>query len=352
MKEETTQKKPAAANDAATGQGGGVTITMSADTVAQDMQRLVDDGEITSADKTLLLWLFGEARSRKLSLADTGKLIGYDATTVSRLFRGRYEGSLDNVLAAVRRYKHLQDERGKMIRADFVETSIWRKVRDTCDLALVHQMPGVVMGVSQIGKTEALKEYVRRSEYNVRYVRIPAAPGFRGVIEAVADACSVTTRCTTEQLRRRIARSLDEHSLLLVDEFHELAISAGVHSGLKCAEWLREVADVSGCGIVYCGTYAVEHDLLNGPVKGWLEQIRERAIKYTRLPNRLPDDDIRLIAQAYAMPDVPDDILPLLREMRTNRLVKTLALATHLARKRQLPVDWQLFRAAHKTISN
>lgn len=351
MKENSTKAVAAAENDAAPS-GTGVTITLSADTVAQDMQRLVDEGEITAGDKILLLWLFGEAKSRKLSLADIGRLIGYDATTVSRLFRGRYEGSMDNVLTAVRRYKHLQEERGKMIRADFVETSVWSRIRDTCDLALIHQMPGIIMGVSQIGKTEALKEYMRRSQYNVRYVRIPAAPGFRGVIEAVADACSVTTRCTTEQLRRRIAKSLDAHSLLLVDEFHELAISAGVHSGLKCAEWLREVADVSGCSIVYCGTYAVEHDLLNGPVKGWMEQIRERAIKYTRLPNRLPDDDIRLVAKAYGMPDVPDDVLPLLRELRMNRLVKTLALAGHLARKRQRPIDWNLFRAAHNTVNS
>lgn len=332
--------------------GAAQSIALSADTVAQDMQRIVDDGVIAPGDKALLLWLFGEAKSRKLSLSDVGKLIGYDASTVSKLFRGRYEGNMDNVIAAVRRYKHMQDERGKMVRADFVETSIWAKVRDTCDLALVHQMPGIVMGVSQIGKTEALKEFQRRSEYNVRYVRVPAAPGFRGMIEAVADACNVTTRCTTEQLRRRIAKALDEHALLIVDEFHELAISAGVHSGLKCAEWLREVADVSGCGIVYCGTYAVEHDLLNGAVKGWMEQIRERAIKYTRLPNRLPDDDIRLVAKAYDMPEIPEDAYPVLREMRMNRLVKTLMLASHLARKRQKPNDWQLFRAAHKTISN
>jgi DNA transposition AAA+ family ATPase len=350
----TTENKkaaaPASADAAAV--GGGVPLSLSADTVAQDMQRLMDDGEITAGDKALLLWLFGEAKRRGLSLADVGRLIGYDASTVSKLFRGRYEGNLDNVIASVRRYKHLQDERGKMVRADFVETSVWRKVRDTCDLALVHQMPGIVMGVSQIGKTESLKEYMRRSEYNVRYVRIPAAPGFRGVIEAVADACNVTTRCTTEHLRRRIAKALDPHSLLIVDEFHQLAISAGIHSGLKCAEWLREVCDVSGCGVVYCGTFAVEHDLLNGAVKGWMEQIRERAIKYTRLPSRLPDDDIRLVAQAYEMPEVGDDILPLLRELRMNRLVKTLSLASHLARKRQKPVDWQLFRTAHNTINN
>lgn len=331
--------------------GNPAPISMSADTIAQDLQRLVDDGAITGGDKALLLWLFREAKSKGYSLGDIGRQIGYDTTTVSRLFRGRYEGNLDNVMSAVRRYKHLVDERGRMVRADFVETSIWTKVRDTCDLALVHQMPAIIMGVSQIGKTTALEEYARRSEYNVRLVRIPAAPGFRGVIEAVADACNVTTRCTTELLRRRVARSLDQHSLLIVDEFHQLAISAGSHSGLKCAEWLREVADTSGCGVVYCGTHAVDNDLINGPLKGWMEQIRERVIKRTRLPDRLPDGDIRLVAKAYSMPEPDDTVMPLLRTMRMNRLVKTMMLAGNLARRQQRTLDWTLFAATHKTIN-
>ena len=63
-------------------------VQLSADTLAADVDRLVDDGVLTPADKALLLWLVADARARKLSYADVGRAIGYDASTVSRRGRG------------------------------------------------------------------------------------------------------------------------------------------------------------------------------------------------------------------------------------------------------------------------
>ena len=327
------------------------TVSISADTLAADMDRLADDGVITAADKALLMWLFGEIKRRGLSYADAGKAIGYDASTVSRILRGRYEGNWANVLKSVRRYKHLQDERGRMVRAEFVETSVWHQVRATCDLALVHQMPSIIMGVSQIGKTAALLEYQRRSEYTVRYVRMPAAAGFRSAMEAVADACFVTTRCTAEQLRRRVAGGLDERSLLVVDELHQLAISTGRTTAIKVMEWLRELHDVSGCGLVVCGTKAVEGDLINGELRAWLDQFAQRCIRLV-LPDRLPDSDIALFGAAFGLPAPGEDLLVLLRTLRANRLVKTLQLADNLARRKGAALTWDTFVQAHNTVNS
>lgn len=334
-----------------TAAGSGI-VSLSADTVATEMDRLADDGVISAADKALMMWLFGEIKRRGLSYADAGKTIGYDASTVSRILRGRYEGNWANVLKAIRRYKHLQDERGRMVRAEFVETSVWHQVRATCDLALVHQMPSIIMGVSQIGKTAALVEYQRRSEYTVRYVRMPAAAGFRSAMEAVADACYITTRCTGEQLRRRVAGGLDERSLLIVDELHQLAISTGRTTAIKVMEWLRELHDVSGCGLVVCGTKAVEGDLINGELRAWLDQFAQRCIRRLVLPDRLPDADIALFGAAFGLPAPDAGLLDLLRTLRANRLVKTLQLADNLARRKGQSLTWDTFVAAHNTVNS
>ena len=341
----------AAARPSADTAGTGL-VSLSADSVATELDRLADEGVITAADKALMMWLFGEIKRRSLSYADAGKLIGYDPSTVSRILRGRYEGNWANVLKAIRRYKHLSDERGRMVRAEFVETSIWQQVRATCDLALVHQMPSIIMGVSQIGKTHALLEYQRRSEYTVRYVRMPAAAGFRSAMEAVADACYITTRCTAEQLRRRVAGGLDERSLLIVDELHQLAISTGRTTAIKVMEWLRELHDVSGCGLVVCGTKAVEGDLINGELKAWLDQFAQRCIRRLVLPERLPDADIAAFGAAFGLPAPSGDILDLLRTLRANRLVKTLQLADNLARRKGQALTWDVFAAAHNTVNN
>ena len=77
-------------------------VQLSADTLAADVDRLVDDGVLTPADKALLLWLVSDARARKLSYADVGRAIGYDASTVSRILRARYEGNWRNVIKSVR----------------------------------------------------------------------------------------------------------------------------------------------------------------------------------------------------------------------------------------------------------
>lgn len=327
-------------------------VQLSADIVAAALERLVEDGTITTADKAIVLWLVAHAKSRSLSTSDIGQAVGYDASTVSRVLRGRYEGNWRNVLKSIRSYKHLVDERGKMSRPDFIETSIWQKIRDTCDLALLHEMPATVVGVSQIGKTEALLEYRRRSEHTVRYVRMPAAPGLRCAMEAVADACNVTTRCTSEQLRRRVADSLDSQTLLVVDEFHQLAISSGRESAMKIAEWIRELHDRSKCGLVLCGTKALRHDLINGPLKGWLEQIKERAIRNLELDDRLPLADIELVGKSYGLPPPSGAVLDILRPIRMNRLVKILMLADYNAKRRETPLTWDYFAKTYNAVNS
>ena len=331
-------------------EASGDNIGLSGDVVATAMDRLVDDGAITPLDKGLVMWLFGEAKGRGLSLADTGKMIGYDQTTVSRLFRGRYEGSMQNVAKAIKRAKHLADERSQMVSAEFIETSIWRDVRATCDLALVHQMPAIIEGPSQMGKTVALREYQRRSEYAVRYVRVPSAPGIRGMMEAVADACMVTTRCTSEQLRRRVAKSLDERTLLILDEFHQLAISSGAQSARKCMEWVRELYDESKCGLVFCGTNKIMTDLFEGEVGQVADQLLERCIVQLTIPARLPDTDIALVGQAYGLPPPNGEVLDLVRTLRMNRLCKVLMLSEGLARKRGVPLSWDAFLQTYTTV--
>lgn len=327
-----------------------VGVSMSADAVSVALDKWVEDGTITAGDKGLVLWFFGYVKERGLSCADAAKLIAYNPATVSRLFRANYEGSVTNIIRAIRRLKHITDERGKMVQDTFIDTSIWRDIRATCDLALMRHAPVRIVGVSQIGKTCALKEYQRRSEFLVRYCRLPAAPGFRGVLEAVADSCYVTTRCTTEQLRRRVAKSLDENTLLIIDELHQLAISSGVHSAMKVMEWIRELYDESGCGLVVCGTRAMEDDLIKGELKSWLDQFDQRCIRVLELPTQVPDEDICAAAKAYRLPEPDDDTLIFLRTLRMNRLCLMLRCAAELAQRRQASISWDLAKSAYRTL--
>ncbi|MEG2614006.1 MAG: AAA family ATPase [Alistipes sp.] len=327
------------------------TIRLSADTVLTNISPLIDEGILTSDDRSQISWLIGEMRRTGLSMSDIGRRIGYDASTISKVFSATYKGSWENVILSIKKYRHLTSERAKMSSATFIETTIWEKIRQTCDIALINQMPATIIGVSQIGKTSALLEYQRRSEYVVRYMRMPAAPSFRAVLESIADATGVTTRERSEVLRRRIAHALDSRTLLIIDELHQLAISSGPNTAMKVMEYIRELLDVTGCGLVVCGTKSLQDDLICGPLKNWLDQFDQRCIKRLILPNELPADDIALIAHAYGLPPPEASVYETVRHLRMNRLVKILMLSANLARNREEPISWDHFSTSYELIN-
>lgn len=327
-------------------------LSISADIVALEMDKLVAEGRITPADKSLVVWFFTDARSKKESLAQAAQHIRYDATTLSRLFRGQYEGNLAKVLKAIKGYRQLCGERERLSRAEFVETSIWEQIRQTCDFALLRRRPVRIVGVSQIGKTAALLEYQRRSDFLVRYARIPSAPTFRNIVETIAEACGISTETHAKLsvLRARILKSLDANSLLIVDELHELAITASRQVALNAVEWFREIYDQRRCGLVLCGTRSMEDDLFSGACKGWLDQLDQRCVRVTNLPLRLSEEDITLTAKAYGLPEPGPEVLDGLKLLRMGRLTLALQLATDVAARRGVDPSWPLFASALSTI--
>lgn len=328
----------------------GNALNLSADKVALELDKMVADGRITTGEKGLVMWFFGLCRERGYNMTEAGKLIRYTSTTVSRLFRGSYEGNVQKVISAIRSFKQLEAERSRMMSDEFIETSVWHKIRQTCDLAILRHRPVRIVGPSQIGKTRALTEYQRRSEYLVRYCRIPAAPRFRSVVETVAEACAVSTSSDLTTMRKKVLKSLDQNTLLIVDELHELAISAGKRTAMDSVEWLRELYDRRDCGLVVCGTRTMEDDLIYGEQRGWLDQFDQRCSMVLNIPLVLPDADINLITQRAGMPAPSEIDLEMLRTLRMSRLMLSLNLTADIAERRGIDKTWDLFRSALATV--
>lgn len=326
-------------------------MSRSSDQVARTMQIYVEDDRCTQEEHGLLLWLFLHGKKRALSYDGIGKLINYSGATVSRIFAGKYEGNMSAVIDAVRGYQHLNSEREKMQNDSFIETSIWESIRSVCDLALLRNAPVRIVGLSQIGKTRALKEYKRRAKFNCFYCRIPAAPTFRLVLETIAQACGINTALRNEELRRRIPGALNRQTILIIDELHELALSASKGTAMKAMEYIREIFDVSGCGLVVCGTRSMEDDLIHeAGLRGWLDQFDQRCIRKLKLPLRLPPRDIALAAEAYGFPEPDGSCASLLDGIRMNRLCTCLNMAAAVAAKKGLERNWDLFKTTYKKV--
>ena len=330
-------------------------MNRSADQVRQTCRVYADAGRVSDEGLESIVRLFALGKGRGYSFDQTGGLIDYSGATVSRLFAGKYEGALDKVICAIDAYLELEAERAKMRSDRFIENSIWSRINSLCNFALTRNTIGRLVGPSQIGKTYCLKEYQRRSSRQVCYVRIPAAPTLKLAVAAFAEAVGVGSSLRTDDARQRVARAIGRNTLLIIDELHELVMSAGKGTAMKVIEWIREIKDNSDCGMVLCGTRSLEDDLINDArMKGWLVQIDQRCQRIVTLPNRIPMDDVMLAAAAYGLKGSPACVESLLQTIRMNRLTSCLALtaswcAGNNRSKQKHPLNWESFRAVYRS---
>lgn len=322
-------------------------MNRSLDQVSRDVDAYVDSGVMSPEDKGLVEWLFLHGKQKGLSFDAVGKQIGYSAATVSRLFAGKYEGAVGDVVEAIRRFQHLASERAKMTSDTFVETSLWETVRAGCNQALICNAPVFISGPSQMGKTKSLLEYQRRAKSNVIYCYLPAAPSFKLFVEYVAEACGVNPSLRTDDLRRRVPGALNPQTLFIVDEAHKLALSSG-KTTIICMEWLREIFDRSQCGLVVCGTEAIDNELMSHAARrAWLNQFAQRAHRLIRLPKRIPDSDLALTAATYGFPPPDAHAANILATISMSHLCACLKMTATVAKNRGEEKTWQLFAAVY-----
>ena len=330
-------------------------MNRSADQVRQSCRPYVDAGRVSDEGLESIIRLFNHGKARNYSFDQTGALIDYSGATMSRLFAGKYEGAVDKVVEKIDAYLELEAERAKMRSDRFIENSIWTRVNNLCNFAITRNAIVRLVGPSQIGKTYCLKEYQRRSNKQVCYVRIPAAPTMKLAVAAFASAVGVNSSLRVDDARQRVARAVSKNTLLIIDELHELVMSAGKGTAMKVVEWIREIWDNSSCGMVLCGTRSLEDDLINDArMKNWLVQIDHRCQRVVNLPSRLPMEDVLIAAEAYGITGPTGCVTSLLQTIRMNRLVSCLALtaswcAGNNKKHEKHPLNWESFRAVYRS---
>ena len=347
----TEPKTEAGLNDQVAQSG----ITIPGDTVQTALSRLVAGGELDEDGKTTVWWFFGHARDKGMSLADAGKCIDRDATTMHRLFNGRYGASYANMIADIKRYRKIADERAKRKDIGFIETTIWRKISVVCRSALFDSMPAYIYGASQIGKTACLEEYARRNNHGqTRYIRTPAAPTYRSTLLMLAEACFISPRESFEVIKRRIFNAIDDRTLLVIDEFHQNFIGSSDLNARKTVEFIREVFDRTHCGIVICGTKVVQEEFERGRQRMVWDQFRRRGMIELTLPDVAPKADVLKIAAAFGLGEPDAATMEIVRGMLSTSGIgmyfKFLQLSHGVAVSKKETLAWSHFTQAFRNI--
>jgi DNA transposition AAA+ family ATPase len=330
-------------------------ISIPGDSVLTALNRLISGGEIDEDGKTAIWWFFGHARDKGMTLIEAGRCIDRDPTTVHRLFHGKYGASYANLISEIVRYRKLAEERAKRRDIGFIETTTWRKISVVCRGALYDSMPAYIYGASQIGKTACLEEYARRNNHGQsRYIRMPAAPSFRRVLALLADACFISNRHTEADIMRRMFKAIDDRTLLIFDEFHQVFIGCGELTARKVVEFIREIYDRTHCGIAICGTEVVHEEFERGRQRMVWDQFRRRGMVELVLPAVPPKADILKIGAAFGLPEPDADTMEVIRDMLKRSGIgmyfKYLQLAHGISVSKKETLTWAHFMTAHKNI--
>jgi DNA transposition AAA+ family ATPase len=320
------------------------------DTVRAAVRNLPEDQVLA------ILWLHSYGYDNNIPYKDLGAMLkqpdgsAYDGHTVWSVLSGRHQAKKDNFCKAILALKSLVEARATITRTGFIETALSRKIFQLCEASLIHQRPTLILGESQIGKTENLQEFARRHP-NWLYLRMPTNGAFKDFISRLARARRISPQ--NPEVKDKIIESFDSNQGIIVDEMHQTFIRINGNSH-KPLEFLREIWDHAKCGLVISGTNILDQEILNGVNKKILDQVRLRRLLTCRLPAKPTSKDLNIFAAHFGLAPAKAEALHLqseiIRDDGLGRWLTILQAASRMAEKRKQSLTWDHVIAAHAAI--
>ena len=322
-------------------------VQYPASAVQDNMKRLQAEGKIDAEGADAIFWLYSYSQEYGLSYSGIKEKTGISAAFA--LFHGNYQAEYGSMVKKILAFKQMMEKREKEHTLGFVTTATAKAIFDVCDAALYDGMPAYIFGASQTGKTTALLEYQRTHNHGTtKYIRMGVRWSKRRLVRELARVCKCFCETAhTVELEERIARTLNNRMLLIIDEFH-LAIETTTDLAAKeVVEYVREIYDLTHCGLVICGTKVAETGLESGKNAMLFDQMRRRGLVKLVLPDVPKLADVNLIAREFGLErptgETLESVKAILRRFGLGEYVKFLqkTYATANAMKRQ--ISWDLF---------
>lgn len=294
-------------------------------------------------------WLWNYAQENTLTNPQVGELIDASRETVRRMFNAQYTPLLNNSATdLVARIETLRTNIARREGKLFVMTPLAREIFQVCDFIRTHGSIAFLYGESQTGKTEALTEYkIRNNHGRTVMARCPATGGIGALLSELCEIMNISQTYSVDRKRRAIFNTLDKDNLLIVDEFHELFLGRNTNTTVACVEFIREIKDRTGCGLVICGTNAIPQQLDKGDLRAVLKQLARRGIVRKQCPDTIGPDDIAAIAEHYNLTPPAGKVAALVEKTAAQQgigaLIKHLNAGATRAVKQKRPLKWADF---------
>jgi DNA transposition AAA+ family ATPase len=308
---------------------------------------------------TLRFWFFA-AKERSWSLGKLAHVTGVSTTVLSRIFRGIYQTDGSAIIQKLRKAREnfaLGED-----NPDFISTSLAKRMFVLFDKTRALRNVTILWGVMGIGKTECITEYQRKNNHGrTLVVRFPAGASFAFFVSHVARACGVAT-CSQSQFQQRekIYQVLAAgQRLLIIDELHQAFLTTRTDTAVKCCEFLREISDVAGCGLVLVGTELLRKEIFSGIHKEALRQLVDRGTVQVPLPGKATKQDYQAFLSYYGLPYPSESdgrageiLADIIQSAGLRKLTMHLRDGAAYAKRRQEPYAWEHFVAAFEAIQS
>lgn len=274
--------------------------------------------DLPQGQREAIRWAAGYCRQRNLHHSDFASLLkrpdgaAYSKDSVYHMFTGgRAESALVSMVEAIERLRRVEEARSEQVSAGFVETRLAKRIFQHCRRAFLRQKMVFLFGDSQIGKTEALREYARRHNHGeTKYVRMPTGGALGEFLAEMRDMLGLPKGEAGTDLKRRIIACFDSRMLLIVDECEE-CIKEGPRAvkGIDTLNFIREIHDKTKCGVVLAGANIFKKRLYQGHHSASLVRLVRRGMPPLQLPAVPSRADLATFAAHFGLPPAPEEII-------------------------------------------
>ena len=338
-------------------------IQMPAHEIRKAIAHAISTGRIRSEeDGESIFWLYGFARENMLGYADLeaairarlGDKLTPSGNTIYQIFHGSYgAASWAGFLDCVLKFRSVVQEELKRKNIGFIETETARIIFNACRAAMNDGMPAFIYGASQLGKTTALLEFQRMHNHGrTKYLRLGSRWTKGRVVRELAAMLGNGVKATKMwALEDAIFGGLSKFNLLIIDEFHLAIETTNESAGKEIVEFLREIYDRTGCGLVLASTKVGLEGLEGGKNRMLFDQLRRRGVVKVVLPDVPKVKDINAVARSFDLAVPTGELLTYIKQLLKTRglgvFIKYLQKSYALAKADRVELTWDVFRGVN-----
>ena len=268
-------------------------------------------------DQGQALWWFASyARDRNLGRVQLGSILKkpkggfYTTDSVTQALTGKRtrEGmSIENIVEAINKLRTIEEAREAQQTSGYIHTRLCEEIWKRCQKALIRNRISFIFGDSQIGKTEALREYQKQHNHGETiYLEVPTGANLGSFLIELAVKMGIPEGLSKVNLKRRIINAFDRNMLLIIDEAHRCFNKTYSKSSLDIFDYLRELWNHTKCGMVISLTNEGRDEFKKGKFAKALQQLWRRRITPLQLPAYPPQDDLALFAASFGLEPATD----------------------------------------------